>query len=66
MVWRCGHHAAAVFTRSGTEIQNAIRSRHHFRIMLNNKDRVSQITQLVQDVDQAFGISAMQADGGLV
>ncbi len=39
---------------------------HDLGVVLDHEDRVAQVAQLVQDVDEARGVAAVQADGGLV
>jgi hypothetical protein len=59
-------HFAAVFARAGAEIENAVGGAHDLGIVLDHQDRVSQIAQVVQDLDEPVRVAAVQADGRLV
>ena len=61
-----GDYLAAAFSGARSEIENTIGSPHHVGIVLNHQDCVSQVAQVVQDLDQAVSIAAVQADGRLI
>ena len=57
---------AAVFSGAGAEVENAVGGAHDVGIVLDDEDRVSQVAQVVQDLDQPMRVAAVQADGRLV
>ena len=57
---------AAVFSRARAEIENAVGGAHDVGIVLDDQDRVSQVAQVVQDLDQPMRVAAVQSDGRLV
>ena len=59
-------HLAAALSRAGAEIENAIRGAHDIGIVLDHQDGVSQVAQVVQNLDQAMSVAAVQSDGRLV
>ena len=61
-----GDQLAAVLSGARTEIENAVGGAHHVGIVLHHQDRVSQVAQVVQDLDQPVGVAAVQSDGRLV
>src|SRR5580700_466501 len=60
------HQLAPVFPSSRTEIEYPVRRPHNIRIVLHHQNRVPQIAQVLQDLDQAVRVAAMQADGRLI
>ena len=59
-------HLAAVLPRARAEIENAVGGAHDIGIVLDHQDGISQVAQVVQNLDQAMGIAAVQSDGGLI
>ena len=59
-------NVSAIFPGARAEIENAIGGAHDVGIVLDNENRVSQVAQLMQDLDEPRGIAAVQADGRLV
>ena len=57
---------SAIFSRARAEIENAVGGAHDVGIVLDHENRVSQVAQVVQDLDQPVRIAAVQADGRLV
>src|SRR2546427_9511459 len=57
---------AAIFPGPRSQIQNTVGGPHDIRIVLDNQDRVSQIAQVVQDLNQAMSVTAMKSNGGLI
>ncbi len=57
---------AAVFSRAGTEIKDSIGGAHDFGIVLDDKDSVSQIAEVVQDINQLGRVAAVKADGRFI
>ena len=60
------NHPAAIFSRPGPEVQNAVGSLHDVGIMLYHQDRVPQIAQVVKDSNQPMRISRVQSNRGLI
>src|SRR6266436_9777374 len=57
---------ATCFTVSWTEINDLIRGSHHARLMLNDHDGISEIAQLLHDLDQLGGIARVQPDARFI
>ena len=57
---------SAVLSGARSKIQNVVGRSHDVGIVLDHQNRVSQIAQVVQDLDQAVGVAAVQADRRLV
>ena len=60
------NHLAAAFSGARPQIENAVGGPHHVRIVLNYQNRISQVAQVVQNLDQAVSVATMQADRRLV
>ena len=50
----------------GPKIENAVGGAHDIGIVLDHQDGVSQVAQVVQNLDQPMGIAAVQSDGRLI
>ena len=59
-----GDHASAVLSRAGAKVENLIGRPHHLGVVLHHQDRVSQVAQLVQNVDEPRGVAAVQPIDG--
>ena len=57
---------AAVFACARSEIDDVIRGAHHVRIVLDHEDRIAEIAQLFENLDQPAGVAAVQSDRRLV
>src|SRR5208282_461059 len=57
---------SAIFSGARAQVENAVGGAHDVGIVFDDQDRVSQIAQVVQDLDQAVCIATVQADGRLV
>src|SRR6267378_3543822 len=57
---------SAIFSSTGAEVENAVGGTHDVGIVLDDKDGVSQVAQVVQDLDEPVRISTMETDGRLV
>ena len=57
---------SAVFSGARAEVENAVGGAHDVGIVLDHENRVSQVAQVVQDLDEPVRIAAVQADGRLV
>ncbi len=60
------NHLAAVFAGAGAEIENVIGGEDGVGIVLDDQERVAEIAQAFQDVDEAMRVARMQADGRLI
>ena len=61
-----GNDLAAVLTSSRSEIKDVIGRPHHIGIMLDHQNCVSQVAQVVKDLDQPVRIATMQSNRWLV
>ena len=61
-----GHQISTVLSRAGTEVENAVGAAHNFGVVLDHHNRVAEVAQVLQDLDQPGSIAAMQPDGRLV
>jgi len=59
-------HLAAALSCSRAEIENVVRGAHDVGIVFDDENRVSQIAQAVQNLDQPIGVPAVQPDRRLV
>ena len=46
----------------GTDVDDVVGSTHHLLIMLDDNNRVPQVSQTVDDTDEALGITLVEAD----
>ena len=53
---------AAVLAGPGPKVKNAVRRLHDVGIMLNHENRVPQIAQVVQNLDETMRVAAVQPD----
>ena len=56
----------AIFAGPRAKVENAVSGAHDVGIVLDHKNGVSQVAQVVQDLDESMRIAAVEADGGLV
>src|SRR2546421_12949281 len=57
---------AAILPGPRSQIQNTVGGSHDIRIVFNYQDRVSQIPEIAQDLNQAMSVAAMKSDRGLI
>ena len=57
---------SAIFSRTGTQIENAVRGAHDVRIMLDHQDRVPQIAKIMQNLHQSMRVARVQPNRGLI
>ena len=60
------HDFSAMFARRRAEINNIIRAAHGFFVMLDDENRVPQIPQRKQHVQEFRVVALMQADARLI
>ena len=60
------HDFAAMLPGSGTEINQIIGAAHRLFVMLDNQNRVAEVTQRHQHFNQFRVVTLMQADARLV
>ncbi len=51
---------------AGAQIDDVVGGAHHVGIVLHHHDGVAEVAQFFEDADEAAGVAAVQADGGLV
>src|ERR1700686_2068513 len=61
-----GDDSSAIFSSARAEVENAVGGAHDVGIVLDDEDGVSQIAQVMQDLDEPVRIAAVQADRRLV
>ena len=61
-----GNQLAAILPGPRPQIENAVRRPHDVGIVLDHQNRVSQIAQVVQNLDQPVRIARMQPDRRLI
>ena len=59
-------HFPTVHTRTGADVDEIVRRAHGVLIVLDDDERVAEVTQLAQRGQQLFVIALVQADGRLV
>ena len=59
-------NAAAFFSALGAEIQNPVGVADHIEIVLDDDDRISEIGEPVQNIEQLAYVVEVQAGSGLV
>ena len=57
---------SAILPGARTKVENAVGGAHDVGIVLHHQNRVSQVAQVVQNLDKPVRIAAVQANGGLV
>lgn len=57
---------AAVNPSAGADVDDVVGGANGVFVMFNDNDRVAQITQVDKRTEQAFVITLVQADGGLI
>ena len=60
------HHATAMLTGSGPDVDGPICRLDRFLVVLDNNQGIAQITQPEQRLDQASVVSLVQPNAGLV
>ena len=55
-----------MLARAGAEIENLVRCEHRVGIVLDHQQRVPQVAQAFQDLDQPVRVARMQSDRRLV
>ena len=59
-------HLAAIFSGARSKVENRVGSLHDIAIVFDHQNRIAQVAQIVQDLDQAMRVAAMQSDRWLV
>ena len=59
-------HFTALATCPRTDVHDPVGTAHHVLIVFDDDDRVTQIAQFLEGVDEAFVVALMEADAGLV
>ena len=62
---RCDNFAA-VNARAGADVDDEVRRAHRVLVVLDDKNRVSQIAQTAKRIEKLIIIALVKADGGLV
>ena len=62
---RCDNFAA-VNARAGADVDNEVRRAHRVLVVLDDQNRVSQIAQTAQRIEELVVIPLMKADGRLI
>ena len=57
---------SAILSRSRTQIQNVVRRPHHFGIVFNDENGISDVTQTLKNFDEPAPITRVKADRRLV
>src|SRR2546426_10370179 len=57
---------SAIFPRSRTKIQDVVRRSHHFGIVFNNQNGISDITQTLKNFDEPAAVTRVKTDRRLV
>ena len=60
------HQFTALASRARTEVDDAVRRLHHFRIMFDDDDGIAAIAQALQRRDEAFVVARMKSDSRLI
>ena len=60
------HHIAAIFAGARAEVEDMVGGAHDVGIVLDNQNRVPEVAQIVQDLDQTVRVAAVQADRWLI
>ena len=60
------HEAASRFTRAWTDIHEPVGGTHHGRVVLDDDDRVSRVSQPFQAAEETVDVLRVQADRGLI
>src|SRR5258708_35808941 len=58
--------ASTFFSAFGAEVQYPVGVADHVEIVLDNDDRISQVSEPMQDVEQLANVVEVQASGGFV
>ena len=61
-----GHDGTPEQTSARTHIEHMIRSQNGFFVVFDHQHRVSEITQVLQGLQQLFVVALVQPDAGLV
>ena len=61
-----GNDLTAVGARTGADIHDMVRSQHGILVMLHHDQRITQIPQVLQGIQQLIVVPLMQTDAGLI
>ena len=61
-----GNHAAAIFSTLGAQINEPVGVADHIEIVLDDDDRVAEVGEPVQDVEQLLDVVEVQAGGRFI
>ena len=61
-----GHHLTAMLACSRTDVDDLVGSIHRFLVMLNDNQRIAQITQMLERFQQLAVIALVQTDARFV
>ena len=60
------HHFAALSASPGADVDEVVGGEHHVAVVFHDDDRVSEVAQLLERVDESLVVALVQADGGFV
>ena len=61
-----GDDVTAQAARAGAEVHNIVGVADGFFVVLDDEDRIAQVAQLFEGLDQAVVVALVEADGGLI
>ena len=60
------HYLTALPSGPWTDVDDIVGSEHHVTIMFDDDDGVSQVTQLLERLDEPFVVALVESDAGFV
>jgi hypothetical protein len=66
VVGAIAHDLATVNTRQGTHIDDTVGSAHNLGVVLDHDNRITQVTQTLQHLNQSVGIAGVQTNARFI
>ena len=62
----CGEELAAEFSGAGAEVEEVVCGAEDVGVVLDDEDGVAEVSEVLEDADEAVGVAGVESDGGLV
>ena len=60
------HHLAALPSGTGTDVDDVVGMQHHVAVVLDDDDRIADVAQLFERVDEPVVVALVQSNAGFV
>ena len=66
LLWACGDDLASADAGAGSDVDDVVGAENHIAVVLDDDDRVAEVAQLFEGIDQSAVVALVQTNRGLV